>query len=234
MKRQKTFLLSFTFALLAIFSAVETHAGARQRPFSDWLDAQGSVLNPATCYSPTVFGFMNQEFTTFGFADYSGKIGDCITSHGGPVFNAEFSGSVTERDLPDGTAEILVNEQFTNTFAYALDATTPPFGPLLGYRATSLFGQPDHPVGTASGMLQVKFLIPYPGAPLPDFPDAYLLSVKGRINGEGPLRASFGVPEGTPGKFVVSQTGLFDISGRGRGILDGFPAELVRVFPAGN
>ncbi|HVE59850.1 MAG TPA: hypothetical protein VNB22_23760 [Pyrinomonadaceae bacterium] len=232
MKLRKTMMFG-VIAMMTFLAVLEASAGARQRPLSDWLDAQGSVVNPVTCNSPTVLGFADPNFTYFGFADYSGKINACITAHGGPVFNAEFSGSVTERDLPDGTAEVTVIEHFTNTYAYALDGA-PPFGPVLGYRQSALLGQPDHPVGTANGMIQVKFLIPYPGAPLPDLIDAFLLSIKARIQGEGPLRASFGVPEGTPGKFIVSQTGLFNISGHGNGVLDGFPGEIVNVFQSGN
>ena len=98
-------------------------------------------------------------------------------------------------------------------------------------------GQPL-PSAVASGAIHVKLVIPYPGAPLPDLLDALfsgaISSISGHIVGDGPLRAGFGVPEGTPGKFLIGQTGLLSIPGRGKGVVDGFPAELVRVFKAGN
>jgi hypothetical protein len=226
-------ILMFTvIVMMAFLATVQVNAGTRQRPFSDWLNAQGTFYNPATCFS-SVLGWATPDFATFALADYSGKLGACVTAHGGPVFHPEFRGNVTERDLPDGTAEILVNEQFNNTYAYALDTSQFPARPLLGSPQFEYNGQPK-PTAVASGMLQVKFLIPSPGAPLPDLPDAFLLSISGRINGDGPLRAAFGVPEGTPGKFIVSQTGLFNIPGKGKGVADGFPAEIVRVFKAGN
>jgi len=212
-------------------------AGARQRPFSEWLSAQGTV-NPANCAS-TVTGWLTPDFVTFARADYSGKICDCITANGGPVFHPEFSGTVTERDLPDGTAEIVVIHHFTNTHVVARDNTlpTPPGGPapaILGYNATELFGHPELQSAVASGTMQVKFIIAHPGDPLPDLATIDFLSVSARIQGSGPLRAVFGVAEGTPGRLLVSQTGLFDIPGQGNGVADSFPAELVRVFKAGN
>jgi hypothetical protein len=237
MKLRKTLMLAATVALLALLGTVQANAqGARQRPFSDWLNAQGNPIKPNICYY-SILGWSTPDFSTFALADYSGKMGACVTANGGPTFHPVFRGTVTERDLPDGTAEILVNEQFTNTYAYALDTTQFPLRTLLGSAQYQYLGQPT-PTAVASGMLQVKFIIPFPGAPLPDLEDAVFSgaveSISARINGDGPLRAEFGVPEGTPGKFVVSQTGLFNIPGRGNGVADGFPAEIVRVFKAGN
>ena len=233
MKLQKTFLLIAALALVASVGVGHPKAaGTRQRSFSEWLTAQGTFVNPANCAS-LVSGWATRDFATFARADYSGKIASCITSHGGPVFNPEFSGSVTERDLPDGTAEILVIHRFAGTYAVARDNTQGGI-PILGYGAVELFGHPELQPGLGSGMMQVKFINPYPGAPLPDVVSINLLSISSRIRGEGPLRAAFGVTEGTPGKFLVSQTGLFNIPGQGDGVADSFPAELVNVFIAGN
>jgi hypothetical protein len=210
-------------------------AGTRQRPFSDWLNAQGSVLNPGNCAS-SVLGWLTPDFATFARADYSGKIGDCITNHGGPIFTPEFRGTVTERDLPDGTAEIQVIHHFTNTYVVARDNTQPgvPAPAILGFNAAELFAHPELPSAVASGMIQVKFIIAHPGDPLPDVATIPTLSLSTRFQGRGPLRAAFGVDEGTPGKVVVSQTGLFNIPGQGNGVADAFPAELVHVFRVGN
>ena len=235
MKLQKTILLIAALAMVASVgvghpSAAET----QQRPFSEWLAAQSSFVNPATCGSST-FGWLTPDLATFALADYSGKLGQCITNNGGPVFNPEFSGTVTERALPDGTAEVLVIHHFADTYALARDLTQAGFPAILGYRAAELFNQPDRQSALANGMMQVKFINDYPGAPLPDVTAiSNILSISIRIRGEGPLRAAFGVAEGTPGKLLVSQTGLFNIPGQGNGVADGFPAELVRVFIAGN
>lgn len=213
-------------------------AGARQRPFSDWLSAQGSALNPTNCAS-SVLGWLTPDFATFARADYSGKIGDCITANGGPDFNPEFSGTVTERDLPDGTAEIHVVHHFTNTYVVARDNTqTPapgnPAPAILGFNQNELFGHPELQSALANGTIRVKFIIAQPGDPLPDLSAANWLSLSARFQGSGPLRAAFGVAEGTPGRVLVNQTGLFNIPGQGSGVADGFPAELVRVYQAGH
>ena len=237
MKKVNLILTSFVLIgllMIGLASVQVKAAGTRQRPFSDWLNAQGTV-NPVTCAS-TVIAWFTADFATFARADYSGKICDCITAKGGPVFTPEFRGTVTERDLPDGTAEILVNHHFTNTYVVARDQTLGgnPAPAILGYNATELFGHPELQSAVASGTIQVKFIIAHPGDPLPDLAFINFLSVSARYQGSGPLRAAFGVAEGTPGKLLVSQTGLFSIPGQGDGVADSYPAELVRVFKAGN
>ena len=232
--RIKVFVL-IGLVMTALASVQVNAAGTRQRPFSEWLSAQGSSFDPSNCAS-SVLGWLTPDFVTFARADYSGKIGDCITNHGGPVFNSVFSGTVTERDLPDGTAEILVIHHFRNTHVVARDVTQPgnPAPAILGYNATELFGHPELQSAVASGTMQVKFIIAHPGDPLPDLSAINSLTLSARFQGSGPLRAAFGVDEGTRGKVVVSQTGLFNIPGQGNGVADGFPAELVHVFRAGN
>ena len=76
--------LVFIVLVMTVLGIVEVSAGTRQRPFSDWLSAQASSFNPNNCAS-SVLGWLTPDFATFARADYSGKIGDCITVHGGPV-----------------------------------------------------------------------------------------------------------------------------------------------------
>ena len=83
---------------------------------------------------------------------------------------------------------------------------------------------------------QVVFDNTAPGAPLPDLVDAFILgnaapgqqliALSIRVSATGPLHAAFGVPEGTPGRLVVTQIGNFRTSGGGA-TADGFPAERV-------
>jgi len=54
-----------------------------------------------------------------------------------------------------------------------------------------------------------------------------------RATASGPLRANFGVPDGTPGRAVVTQTGLFMSKWKGA-TADGFPAERVDLYVLGN
>jgi hypothetical protein len=236
MKIQKTFLLIAALALVASVGVGHPKAaGTRQRSFSEWLTAQGTFVNPANCAS-LVSGWATRDLATFARADYSGKICDCITAQGGPVFTPSFSGTVTEQDLPDGRAEIHVIHHFTNTHVVARDLTQTgnPAPAILGFNAPELFGHPELQSALASGTLQARFILPHPDFPLPNLAEVNTLSLSIRFQGSGPLRAAFGVAEGTPGKVLVSQTGLFNVPGQGNGVADGFPAELVRVFQAGN
>jgi hypothetical protein len=230
MKLRQTFMLAATVALLAFLGPIQANAqGARQRPFSDWLDAQANV-NPATCYSTTP-AWLPPDFSVIALADYTGKIGACVQNLGGPAINTTVKGTVSERDLPDGTAEILVNVHFTNALAYAGEFGV---GVTFGYYpGTELLGHPELKPGLANGHLQVQFIILYPGAPLDDLIFTDVTFIRFSATASGPLRAAFDVPEGTPGRFVVSQTGLFNTPGRGQGVADGYPAEIVRVYKAG-
>jgi hypothetical protein len=58
-----------------------------------------------------------------------------------------------------------------------------------------------------------------------------------RAQASGPLRAGFGVPEGTPGRLEVTQTGLIGTaaiaSPRSRVGFDAFPAEHVIIRATG-
>jgi hypothetical protein len=62
-------------------------------------------------------------------------------------------------------------------------------------------------------------------------PDLKFLSFT--ASGPGPLTAEFGVPEGTPGRCTITQTGLFMTHGQGRALEDSFPAEDIRLRVVG-
>src|SRR5206468_2828550 len=108
MKLRQTLMFAATVALLAFLGTVQANAqGARQRPFSDWLDAQ--YINPTFCAGFNLGWSAPPDYNPFAFIDYTGKVGACVQARGGPAFNTTVNGTVSERDLPDGTAEILVN-----------------------------------------------------------------------------------------------------------------------------
>ncbi len=85
-------------------------------------------------------------------------------------------------------------------------------------------------INTAPGAplpdLEQLFFDPHPGQELPSF-----LSFRSQADGE--LRAAFGVPDGTPGRVEVVQTGLFFAASKAnstsRVALDAFPAESINL-----
>lgn len=239
MKLRQTLMLCAAVVLLAFVGTNQANAqGTRQRPFSDFLNAQNNFFDPSLCSGPTIAWF-TPDFSTLALIDYTGKTGDCIQNvHNGPALNTRVDGTVTERDLADGTAEITVNVHFRNAYSIARDFNQAGFPLIFGYYPTELFNHPDLTPGLATGNLLAKFIIAHPGDPLPDI--AFSVGLFGEYtfvrfgaSADGPLRAAFGEGEGTPGKLVVSQTGVV-IPGQGQGVADGFPAEIVRVFRRGN
>lgn len=226
------FLIGLMMAFLAVVQV--SAAGARQRPFSDWLNVQDTAFNPNTCAGINLVWFP-QDFSRQAYVDLSGKAGNCIqNTKNGPAINTQIDGTVKERDLADGTAEITVNIHFTNSLAFVRDfeQSGAPF--IFGYSRAALFNHPELTPGLANGNLVVKFIIAHPGDPLTDLPFTRFTFIRFGANASGPLRAAFGEGEGTSGRMLITQTGVVSVPGQGNGVADGFTAELVNVFKAGN
>jgi hypothetical protein len=88
------------------------------------------------------------------------------------------------------------------------------------------------------------FINTAPGAPLPDIQVAFgngpaqpgqeLVAIAITASGSGQLHALAGVPEGTPGRIHVIQTGLF-LRGSGQGATaDNYPVESITLRPVGH
>jgi hypothetical protein len=89
--------------------------------------------------------------------------------------------------------------------------------------------------------LQLRFINAKPGAPLPDLLQLLFAPGPGQeppsfisltAHADGTLRQAFGVPDGTPGRATVIQTGLFMTQFKGA-TADAFPAERINVNATG-
>lgn len=118
-----------------------------------------------------------------------------------------YTGWVKERPLADGTAEITVRVHARDAFTSARLLTD--FGPgpaVFGYLSNEVAAGSSAVLG--QGTFSITYVNTAPGAPLPDFCDVIFSEEnewqvsKIQVTGSaaGPLRASFGVPEGTPGR----------------------------------
>jgi len=214
-------------ALLTVPARADVVGRAHSRPFSDFLDAQGSLLRPDG--RPVITGWIDESFSYLSVVDATGKLGAWIESHGGPTIGTTVRGTVMERELEDGTAEVVVNEEFTNAYAFTRSLA----GLIVhGYPALELAGHPERQPVLAGGFLQIKFHLSSPGAPIPDLfqtEDQELSSLSFRAQAFGPLRAEFGVAEGTPGSTIVSQSGIFHTRSNGELDETGYAAEIVSV-----
>lgn len=227
-------------------------AQADERPLSDFLNAQGTTSNFWSPF-PDYLGWQNNSTLVsssgkafqcrFAAIDYAGLSARYLKDHVGLDLGTTVSGSVHERLLADGRAEVSITLHTTNavTFAQTCDNYGPGNPSAFGEQQTDLLGNPY----LEPGLSMVNFLLVFkntaPGAPLPDIVCLYgvtdcpagfeLVSLYMRANGSGPLHYSSGYQEGTPGHLVVTQTGIFRsapfTSPNSRISYDAFPAERV-------
>ena len=248
-------LLTLLLCLIALSSVPRASVyavQAVQRPISEFVAAQGSTMF-FTPPVPDQFGWasaINKPPVIFALFDYAGKASDYLSGFGISL-GTEMAGSVTERPLADGRAEVTVVLHTTNALAWAMELDLNggieqfSTGPLLfGARAPEIVADPVNNVAAlGDSHLRAVFKNSAPGAPLPDLvclnlgtcPDGFeIISLSFRGNAKGPLHALAGLgPEGTPGMCVVTQTGLLG-RGSGKGALaDFFPAERVELRAIG-
>lgn len=234
--------------LLGLMTAEVARAeAATQRPISDFTSAQGTtmVFTPpardviawSTC-SVCVPGL-------FAWFDYAGRA-NATQSLG---LGTATEGSITERPLSDGRADVKVVLHTRKALSWAAEFN--PFSPpdpntsplLFGWRAQDILADPNKTAALADSNLVVEFKNTAPGAPLPDLVDAFILgnasagqeiiSISFYATASGPLHANAGVAEGTPGRCTVAEAGvLFKAKFMGA-TGDGFPVELVELRAVG-
>jgi hypothetical protein len=239
----------------------EGQGGAVQRPISEFVAAQGTFCRPdgaggCLLFVPPLQNFLGwrdpQENISIS-VDYAGIADAWLESQpGGLDLGTTTSGSITERPLPDGRAEVHVRLHTQDALSWVIRRTGCPPGSafavcplLLGYRASDVLAGAEP--GLGQSLLHVVFVNTAPGAPMPDLlqissaafrlPGQEFLSVAIYARAEGTLREASGLPEGTPGFAQVTETGLFD-TGAGHQDdnahpFDGFPVEHINFGPTG-
>jgi len=222
-----------------------SQALSTQLPLSDFLSAQGSTSDFFPPFPDYIAWTNNDPQTLFAAIDYTGSAGAYLAGHGGPVIATQVTGSVSERPLDDGRAEVTVNVFTKNALTWAVglpgDIAADP--PLFGYRQTDLLADPSLKPALSNSEFHVTFTNTAPGAPLPDLVNAFILgnatagqtltTLSFRSTGTGPLRAAFGVADGTPGRCEVSNSGILHTSSAQGALADGFPAEVVNLGKVG-
>jgi hypothetical protein len=149
-------------------------------------------------------------FSKFVLVDYAGLVN---ATYGG-VFGTQITGTVVERPLRDGRAQVTVNLDTTNALTWVAECCDFANGTLLfGHRAPEVLAGADAALGDS--FFHISFTNTAPGAPLPDLIQLFSAPAPGQqiqefvfhATADGTLRSAFGVPDGTPGKVTVSQTG---------------------------
>src|SRR5262249_32922714 len=136
---------------------------------------------------------------------------------GHPSLGTNVDGTITERPLTDGRAEVSVILHTTDALTWASEFPPPGASPLFGNPAPDVLSGATPALGDS--VLRVVFKNTALGAALPDLVNAFILGnaapgqellfIAFRGTATGPLHeeAKLG-PEGTSGLCLVVQTGL--------------------------
>ena len=222
-----SWMLSVAAVVLAAATSValagpSAEPGARQRPIEDFLSTQGTYcvqLGGPSCvlFEPPVgniLGFISIQDGVRYFAkvDYAGLADQYL----GGVLGTTFEGSITERPLADGRAEVSVRLHTKNALAWVSGRTMTPagsWGP-----AFQIWGHPAQQVqaGADPAFADLEFRLVYVspgmGLPIPDltqfsFDPAYIgMKTFESIHARGTgLMADH-----TKAALVLSMTGLLE------------------------
>jgi hypothetical protein len=191
-------------------------AATVQRPLSDFLNAQGTFCAPdgmGGCFLlfppvPLYLGSGNADNSLSAWVDYAGVADRWARG----AFGTQISGTVTERSLSDGRAQVDVILHTTHALTFVIGGFPPPTPLLFGRYAPDVLAGRDGAFATSS--LEASFINTAPGVPLPDLIQLIFNPASGqeavRLNlqatSKGSLRSAFGVPDGTPGMLTVAQT----------------------------
>jgi len=246
--------IALIFGLITSLPPVQA-GNAIQRPIEDFVEAQGTYClddGSAACFLfvPPIQNFLGWEDPVqerCASIDYAGLADRWLTESGDSV-GTQFYGSITERPMADGRAEVLVNLQTKNALTWVAqgeltydedenetlicDSASAPL--LFGHRAPDVLYGGEEPA-LCDAYLLVKFINTVPGAPLPDLiqlsasPEEgqELTSIAMRCSTKGPLREDFGVEDGTPGRVVLTQTGLLINQRISQAAVRRFPVEFI-------
>lgn len=246
---------------LLLVAAAPAAAEGQQRPIEDFVNRQGEYC-------------INEDYVGYGYADpcpddfsylivppvanfigwsdpaqlivaamdYAGLANECA----GGIFGTEMTGSITERPLADGRAEVHVRLRTTNALTFVAepdpDPNVDPFlGPLLfGQRLVTEPGNCGMlPEGTEAslgrGLLKLTLINTAPGAPLPDLVQLFVAPEDGqeltKLSFYG--QADGLLADGTPGRVEIAETGLLMTHFMGA-TADGFPVEQIVLRSVGH
>lgn len=230
--------LAVAFLGLCLPAAAQT---TTTRDLSEFLNAQGTAV-PSGYPGPVAGFFSWTDLAGRNMAvDYAGLVNRCWPTLQLPT---SFSGTIIERPLADGRAEVTVILHTQNAVTFVADQD-----PAVG---TLLFGQRWNPAGTCgvvstSGLdnpvlgdffLQLVFTNTAPGAPLPDLFQLFGVippasgqeprTLKVSAKAVGPLYNLPGIPNGSMGQASTHQVGLlYKFGANGKPGIDGFTVERV-------
>lgn len=216
------------------------------RPIGDFIEAQGTFClddgkGGCSLFAPPVRNFVG--WTSPGqnraaSVDYAGLANKAILAAGGASLGTVTEGTVLERPLADGRAEVTVTLHTRRTLSWVIEGDGRghfDFGAgalLFGQRVPEVLGGARPALGDS--LLEVVFTNPAPGARLPDLEQILLAPAPGQelrfislfASAGGPRREEYGVADGTARPMEVAQSGLLLRPSEGAAG-DGLPAQRI-------
>ena len=195
------------------------------------MSAQGSIPKDA---GPTLGGELilgtsfiwGNSLSQLFRVDYAGTDDKGLMSLGGPNTHTSFAGDIVEKTLPDGQTLDRIHLETHHALEYVVDASTFPLTcsngghvafincpPIFGYTPVELADGIGSPL-VGNSVLDITLVNTAPDAPIPDFvtvfgnppsdSGAYVKTLTLKTTTVGPLRAAFGVPDGTRGRGTLN------------------------------
>lgn len=220
-----------TMVVLAVTTLATTDLNdelAVQRPISDFIEAQGSFClddgrGGCSLSAPPVANFLvwtSPRQNRAASVDYAGLANRAIVEAGGTPLGTVTEGSVLERRLADGRAEVTVTLHTRKALTWVIEGDGEgnfdfSAGPLLfGHRVVEVRGGARPALGDS--VLEVVFTNPAPGEPLPDLDQILFAPARGQelrfisffASAGGQRSEATGAPDGTSGPMEVTQSGL--------------------------
>ena len=222
MKLSKLVVFALTYGL--VNSLIAADKVGLHRPISDFVSAQGKFCfpngtPPCQQFVPPVANFLgwaDVHRDVIGVAasiDYAGLANQYLVATYGVDLGTRTTGTIIERPLPDGRANVSVTLHTINALTWATSASVFPGGsPIFGVKVIE-----NDPLGGFGGatpaLSRVEFRITFtntaPGAPLPDLMQLFFAPPPGMVLGVYSFQASGSglFCDGSRGRINVSQTG---------------------------
>ena len=234
-----TALLAAAIAVPMTLTSTETAEaknGATKRPISDFLQEQtlGDIVDWISFESNTDPSYRAR-------VDFVGVINEGVAKPNGADFGTSFTGSVTEKTRKDGRTDVHVVLHGKKVFYFV--ATVPTFFPIVSGRlaGANVFGGLS--IDTCTTRYDLKYITTNaPGEAMPRLVpllfntpnDWEVVQSKLTAQGDCELRAEFGVPDGTRGRFSLNMNGLMHPKGGDITTGDTFPVAQIKLRAVGS
>jgi hypothetical protein len=234
----------FTEPTANVKAAFTVDAATVFRPFSDYLDAQGTTSNVVPPV-PDFVGWtdpLTADFSVIRWVsvDYNGTSAEYLNENYNLGIPTTVTGSIKETQTAKGVfVTIVVHTE--NALTYSLTSSpTPDFvnEPLdFGYRPHELIANPNLQPALGTIDLSITFNNHVPGADIPDLIDLFgsrlgdVVDLSVRSSSTGTFHAVSGFQEGAQGTVKNHQRGLIHLLFKGNGTKlptkDLFPRENI-------